>query len=539
MAFVENNSNQLTFDDSFLGLTEREQKFLLKSWAKPFADIIFPAIDEKPFAVLYCDNSASRPNTPVNVIIGLLILKEYLGLTDDEVLESLLFDVRFQYALHTTSYQEQPISDRTLSRFRARCLAYEIETGQDLIKDCITSLSADISAVMGINGNIKRMDSLMVASNIKKLSRLELLYVCVANAVKLLDKKKEVLPESMKHYIEPNDQNKVIYHARSTDVNERIRTVLDDASFLIHKYSDKYKESSEYQLLIRAIGEQTAEDEKGVLHLKEANDKSMNSEMLQNPADPDATFRFKSGKQYRGYVANVVEDVSENGSVITEYDYQANIYSDSKFFKDVIKKIDTQDTPVTLLADGAYGSEENEALASDKNVNLINTNFTGIKPDDFYAEFEFSEDGKKVLKCAGGQTPITCTYYAYLDNCRITLDRDICDKCPYKEQCKPKIYKKKASKTISRKTTERAKKLRYMKKSEFKEFAKIRNGVESIPSTLRRKYQVDKMPVRGKLRTKLFFGFKIAAMNFNKLRDYLKLGDNYAQNKKLCTGWAQ
>ena len=78
-----------------------------------------------------------------------------------------------------------------------------------------------------------------------------------------------------------------------------------------------------------------------------------------------------------------------------------------------------------------------------------------------------------------------------------------------------------------------------MKKSEFKEFAKIRNGVESIPSTLRRKYQVDKMPVRGKLRTKLFFGFKIAAMNFYKLRDYLKLGDNYTQNNKLCTGWAQ
>jgi hypothetical protein len=71
-------------------------------------------------------------------------------------------------------------------------------------------------------------------------------------------------------------------------------------------------------------------------------------------------------------------------------------------------------------------------------------------------------------------------------------------------------------------------------KSEFKEFAKIRNGVESIPSTLRRKYQVDKMPVRGKLRTKLFFGFKIAAMNFNKLRDYLKLGDNYTQNNRIA-----
>jgi hypothetical protein len=147
MAFVENNSNQLTFNDSFLGLTQRERNFLLKSWAKPFAELIFPAIDEKPFIVLYSDNPASRSNTPVNVIIGLLILKEYLGLSDDEVLESLLFDVRFQYALHTTSYEEQPMSDRTLSRFRARCLAYEKETGVDLIKECINSLSGKIAAL--------------------------------------------------------------------------------------------------------------------------------------------------------------------------------------------------------------------------------------------------------------------------------------------------------------------------------------------------------------------------------------------------------
>ena len=40
-----------------------------------------------------------------------------------------MFDIRYQYALHTTSFTEQPLSDRTLSRFRARCLAYETETG--------------------------------------------------------------------------------------------------------------------------------------------------------------------------------------------------------------------------------------------------------------------------------------------------------------------------------------------------------------------------------------------------------------------------
>ena len=97
-----------------------------------FADRVFPAIDEEIFSVLYSDK-ASRPNTPVNVIVGALILKEVLGDTDDELVQALMFDVRYQYALHTTSFEEQPLSDRTLSRFRARCLAYETETEIDLI----------------------------------------------------------------------------------------------------------------------------------------------------------------------------------------------------------------------------------------------------------------------------------------------------------------------------------------------------------------------------------------------------------------------
>ena len=47
------------------------------------------------------------------------MLKEALNVTDDEIVEAMAFDIRYQYALHTTSFEEQPISDRTLSRFRA------------------------------------------------------------------------------------------------------------------------------------------------------------------------------------------------------------------------------------------------------------------------------------------------------------------------------------------------------------------------------------------------------------------------------------
>ena len=49
----------------------------------------------------------------------------------------------------------------------------------------------EMAKLMKINGQIQRMDSLMIASNIKKLSRMELLYTCLSNFVKYLHKNKE------------------------------------------------------------------------------------------------------------------------------------------------------------------------------------------------------------------------------------------------------------------------------------------------------------------------------------------------------------
>lgn len=133
MAFKPNDCQQLSFDDSFIALTEREKKALEKSWAKIFADEIFPAIDEERFSVLYSDK-ASRSNTPVNVIIGALIIKELFDYSDDEIVENLMLGLHLQYALHTTSFVEQPVSDKTLSRFRKRCYDYETKA-PDVLAD--------------------------------------------------------------------------------------------------------------------------------------------------------------------------------------------------------------------------------------------------------------------------------------------------------------------------------------------------------------------------------------------------------------------
>ena len=136
MSFRTNDSQQLSFSDTLYGLTPREQKALQNSWAKVFAEDIFPNIDEQRFSVLYSDK-ASRPNTPVNVIVGALIIKELFGISDDMVVENLMLDPRYQYALHTTSFEEQPLSDKSLTRFRLRCYNYEQVHGVDLLSGMV------------------------------------------------------------------------------------------------------------------------------------------------------------------------------------------------------------------------------------------------------------------------------------------------------------------------------------------------------------------------------------------------------------------
>ncbi|SOY28208.1 hypothetical protein AMURIS_00915 [Acetatifactor muris] len=78
----------------------------------------------------------------------------------------------------------------------------------------------------------------------------------------------------------------------------------------------------------------------------------------------------------------------------------------------------------------------------------------------------------RLLKCIHGQVPLKCSY-------------------------NPRMFKNTALKEISWKTVGRAKQVRYMQTEELRKYACFRNGVEIIPSVMRRKYHVDKIPAHG------------------------------------------
>jgi len=63
---------------------------------------------------------------------------------------------------------------------------YEKETGRDLIKEEVEALAEVIAQYMKIDGKKIRVDSLMVSSSCKKLSRMELIYSLNERMVKLL-----------------------------------------------------------------------------------------------------------------------------------------------------------------------------------------------------------------------------------------------------------------------------------------------------------------------------------------------------------------
>lgn len=147
----------------------------------------FLLLIKERFSVLYSDK-ASRLNTSVNIIAGALINKELFDYSDDEIVENLMFDLHLQYALHATSFAEQSLSDKSLSRFRNRCYAYETAHGVDIFYDCVKDLSAKIANLMSLSDCIKRMDSMMIESNIRFLSCMELIYKCISKLVFYLKK---------------------------------------------------------------------------------------------------------------------------------------------------------------------------------------------------------------------------------------------------------------------------------------------------------------------------------------------------------------
>lgn len=566
-------SNQFSLNSSFFWMKDEYRQLLADGWAGCFRKNITEKIDEIPYAVLY-SNVPSRPNAPVRVVIGMMLIESLFQMSETEVRLGTIFDMQIQYALGIENTENIDISERTLQRFRRACITYEAETGKDLLHDTIVSLAKNSAELMSIDGTKFRMDSLMIESNIYIMSRTEILFQVTQNlifAIAGVSKKSTMafikkiqaaekqamdgqqsfvaeqelqkespavikardagLPESLLHFLDPYDGNVILYHSKKSSAEKRDKILADVKDLMAFCEGSAYKDLKEYTLFSRAVEEQCKKsydhDENGHLfftYVLRGKGEGMNSSILQNPSDPDATIRNKEG-YHRGYVGNVLEATGENGSIVYDYDYDVNTTSDNELGARTLERLGMQkpDKEVTVTVDAAFSGDKIDNIAEDNNIDLIHTNLTGNPTNPCHSEHVIKEDDSGIEKCAGGQIPIE-THVGKDGAYSAKMNLETCKACPYYEECHPRKNKKTAVLHLTRKQILRALEAKSRGTISFAAESRYRNGVETIPSILRRRYRVDEMPVRGLKRTRFRFGLDIGGLNFMKLWRFMKQG---------------
>ena len=125
------------------GLDELPEKLrgrLEDSWAGAFYELVFTKIDERVCEGLYSEKG-SRPNIPVNILVGLSFLKNGYGWSDQEMYDHYCYDVQVRYALGLRNLGEGEFEVRTMYEFRARLSRHMQETGEDLMGQIFAAMS--------------------------------------------------------------------------------------------------------------------------------------------------------------------------------------------------------------------------------------------------------------------------------------------------------------------------------------------------------------------------------------------------------------
>jgi len=71
----------------------------------------------------------------------------------------------------------------------------------------------------------------------------------------------------------------------------------------------------------------------------------------------------------------------------------------------------------------------------------VTTDLLGRDARDICADFQFSEDGTRILLCPAGNQPKSSSIVKSTGKVRASFPKNKCENCPYKNQCKPKTSK--------------------------------------------------------------------------------------------------
>jgi len=504
-----------------LELSKKQRNLLDSSKEKWFYNLIFSGIDEGNFKPLYSEK-ASRPNVAVNILVSALILKELKGISYNELMESMMFDMRFKIALGLISIDEEPFSRATLFNFQNRLLEYEQQTGIDLIEQVFDNLTSQQIKQLKLKADIQRTDSTLVSSNIRKYSRVQLLIEVLIRLERILDETdKRRIGEQLQAYLKTGS-DKYVYALKSNELPRE----LEKLGKVYHAVHTEINEKASYHAKKGFINFERAYKEHFIVVNHQASPKpteELNSGMLQSPDDQDATYRKKKEQQSKGYTINGTETANPDNPIqlLTDIAVNPNNVDDSVILNERIDVIKEKTPELNELhTDGGYGSEGNDKKLAGSEIVQVTTAVRGRESE---IEKKIGQSSQSpdayTVKCPRQTVESTPTKKRH----KVRFDLNTCKQCPLKGKCR--IFKNKGRYYFTHEDYLLSKRNGNINKIP-NERRKIRPNVEATMKEFKTRTRGGKLKVRGLFKTSLFAFSVGIAINFGRIYRHIA-GNEY------------
>jgi hypothetical protein len=497
-------------------------------------------INESIFAVLYSDEP-SRPNISINVLVGLETLKSGFGWTDEEMYDHFCFDVQVRYALGYRDLSDGYFALRTMYNFRDRVTQHMQKTGENLIEKAFEQVTDEQIAVFALQTGKLRTDSTQIGSNIREMSRLQLLVEVLQRVQRMLQEDdQERYADLFAPYIQ-GTSGQYTYRIKASEVDEHLQRIGELMDRLIGELCAIYAEEETYQLLQRVFREHftcepdgdepssspDAPSEQTALRPKAGKELSASS--LQSPDDTQATYREKGGKDYIGYVANLTEtcETENDFQLIVKVQTESNNTDDAVMLAQALPELVERTDVDQMHTDGAYNSPDVDDLMREHHIEQIQTAIRGRKPssdklslDDF--EWQIDTDGRpEAVTCPHGQhADVTAGRKA--DRFRVAVPRATCETCPLVGQCPTIPLKRTPERVLRFSQHEVDLALRRQRSTQARASGQnLRAAVEATVRSVKHPFGNGKVPVRGKPRVSMVIIASALMSNLRRIHQHL------------------
>lgn len=372
-------------------LKDSTMNYYLKndSWHNQFRKQVVMRVDESIFSVLYTELTGA-PNASIRVLVGMMILKEAHGWSDEQMFENCNFNLLTRSALGLMTLEDAVPVASTYYLFRRNLVFYNKDNGVDLYKKCQEQITSCQILEFNVSGKQVRMDSKLLGSNIAWLSRYELIHetlrLFIAEREEFIFKKSMSKDEfSLIKSIQDETGNKVVYRSTKSEIDTRLIAL----GKLMYRFVVLFKSNNygEYQTL-KTVFEQQYSVSKDKMILPLENEK-ISAKSIQSPHDTDAHFRNKDGNKVKGYSANITETCDqpdEDGkpvlNLITDTQVEVVSSQDNSYLKTALTN--TQEILPNniekVYTDGAYNSVENQEYCQNNDINLLLSAMQGATP---------------------------------------------------------------------------------------------------------------------------------------------------------------